>query len=143
MNWLFCTHKDWIPALYALYSPLSFNWLLVYFFKVAICAGCNTVFPWAAFVIGSFGGVVYMTWSYLIVKMKIDDPLDAVAGKFKEHLTDLFWLSHHWKIYFKNRLLWQDWVYSFQCPPGLLVFFQNGDHAITNKLSKSRLKNVA
>ena len=50
------------------------------FFKVAICAGCNTVYPWAAFVIGSFAGIVYMTWSYLMEKIKIDDPLDAVAG---------------------------------------------------------------
>jgi Amt family ammonium transporter len=47
---------------------------------VAICAGCNTVHPWAGFVIGLVAGVVFMTWSYLIEKLKIDDPLDAVAG---------------------------------------------------------------
>ena len=25
-------------------------------------------------------GLVYMVWSFVIVKFKIDDPLDAVAG---------------------------------------------------------------
>ena len=48
--------------------------------KVAICAGCNTVYPWAAFVIGLVAGLVFMLWSFLIEKLKIDDPLDAVAG---------------------------------------------------------------
>ncbi len=47
---------------------------------MAICAGCNTVYPWAAFVIGLVAGLVFMLWSFLIEKLKIDDPLDAVAG---------------------------------------------------------------
>ena len=47
---------------------------------MAICAGCNAVQPWAGFVIGLIAGLVYMVWSFVIVKFKIDDPLDAVAG---------------------------------------------------------------
>lgn len=47
---------------------------------MAICAGCNAVLPWAGFVIGLIAGLVFMVWSFLIVKFKIDDPLDAVAG---------------------------------------------------------------
>ena len=47
---------------------------------MAICAGCNAVQPWAGFVIGLIAGLVFMVWSFLIAKMKIDDPLDAVAG---------------------------------------------------------------
>ena len=47
---------------------------------MAICAGCNTVYPWAGFVIGLVAGLVFMTWSFMLEKLKIDDPLDAVAG---------------------------------------------------------------
>ena len=47
---------------------------------MAICAGCDTVYPWAGFVIGLVAGLGFMIWSSLIEKLKIDDPLDAVAG---------------------------------------------------------------
>ena len=47
---------------------------------MAICAGCDTVYPWAGFVIGLVAGLVFMIWTFLIEKLKIDDPLDAVAG---------------------------------------------------------------
>lgn len=46
---------------------------------VALCAGCNVVHPYAAFVIGVIAGIAYVAWSTLVVKLKIDDPLDAVA----------------------------------------------------------------
>ena len=49
--------------------------------QVALCAGCNVVHPYAAFVIGIIAGIAYVAWSTLVVKLKIDDPLDAVAGK--------------------------------------------------------------
>ena len=48
---------------------------------VAICAGCNVVDPWAAAVIGVIAAVAYHFWSCMMLKMKIDDPLDAVAGE--------------------------------------------------------------
>lgn len=47
---------------------------------MSICAGCNTVYPWAAFVTGFVAGLVYMIWSVVLEKIKVDDPLDAVAG---------------------------------------------------------------
>ena len=50
------------------------------FFKVSICAGCNTVEPFAAFITGLFAGMVFMLWSFVLEKLKVDDPLDAVAG---------------------------------------------------------------
>ena len=50
--------------------------------KVAICAGCNTVNPWAGFVIGLVAGAVFMMWSFLMEKAEIDDPLDAFAGTY-------------------------------------------------------------
>ena len=46
---------------------------------VSITAGCNSVEPYSAFVIGIIGALVYMCFSKLLLKYKIDDPLDAFA----------------------------------------------------------------
>jgi len=44
---------------------------------VSITAGCSVVDPWAAFVIGIVGAMVYIGSSAMLKRMKIDDPLDA------------------------------------------------------------------
>ncbi|XP_060559025.1 putative ammonium transporter 1 [Ruditapes philippinarum] len=49
---------------------------------VAICAGCNQFQSYMGFVIGIFGGVSYMIFTWLVVKLKVDDPLDATAGNY-------------------------------------------------------------
>jgi len=49
---------------------------------VAITAGCSTVEPWAAIVIGIIGGVVYVLSSKLLIKLKIDDAVDAIPVHF-------------------------------------------------------------
>ncbi|RMX43326.1 putative ammonium transporter 1 isoform X1 [Pocillopora verrucosa] len=54
---------------------------------VALCAGCNAVHPYAAFIIGIIAGMAYVGWSTLMIRLKIDDPLDAVAV----HLGGGFW----------------------------------------------------
>ena len=46
---------------------------------VSINAGCATVLPWHAVLIGVFGGIVYMIGSRLELRLKIDDPLDAFS----------------------------------------------------------------
>lgn len=46
---------------------------------VSICAGCDCVETWAAFVIGVIAGAVYLLWSWITVKLRIDDPVEAVA----------------------------------------------------------------
>lgn len=46
---------------------------------VAICSGVAVVEPWAAFVIGFFSVLPLFGWSWLMKKVKIDDPLDASA----------------------------------------------------------------
>jgi len=46
---------------------------------VSITAGCSTVDPWAAIVIGLLGGAIYVGASNLMLMLKIDDPLDAFA----------------------------------------------------------------
>jgi Amt family ammonium transporter len=49
---------------------------------VAITAGCSTVEPWAAIIIGLIGGVVYVLASKLLIKLKIDDAVDAIPVHF-------------------------------------------------------------
>lgn len=46
---------------------------------VSVCAGCDGYYPWAAALVSAIAGGVYITISLLLVKLKIDDPLDAVA----------------------------------------------------------------
>ena len=46
---------------------------------VCVCAGANVFESWAGFVVGLVGGIVYMTWSTALRKLKIDDPLDAAS----------------------------------------------------------------
>ncbi|GMI38917.1 hypothetical protein TeGR_g2645 [Tetraparma gracilis] len=45
---------------------------------VAITANCAVVHPWAAFIIGIIAGPVYLGGSNLLIKLKIDDTVDAV-----------------------------------------------------------------
>jgi len=45
---------------------------------VSITAGCATVEPWAAVVIGVVGGWLYLLGSKLLVRLRIDDAVDAI-----------------------------------------------------------------
>jgi len=45
---------------------------------VAITAGCAAVESWAAVVIGIVGGWVYLAASKLLIKLRIDDAVDAI-----------------------------------------------------------------
>ncbi|KAK7098148.1 putative ammonium transporter 1 isoform X2 [Littorina saxatilis] len=49
---------------------------------VAACAGCNVYYPWGAAILGFVAAICYKITSWLMVKMKVDDPLDAVAVHF-------------------------------------------------------------
>lgn len=62
---------------------------------VSLCAGCNLYEPWAAIIVGALGGrynrkndssnLIFLTGSlhlgihHLMLKLRLDDPLDAVA----------------------------------------------------------------
>jgi len=46
---------------------------------VAITAGCAFVKPWEALVIGLVGGLVYQACSMLVLRLQIDDVVDAFA----------------------------------------------------------------
>lgn len=54
---------------------------------VGITAGCSVVEPWAAVVIGIVSGWTYIFWSNLLVKLKIDDAVDAIPV----HLGNGIW----------------------------------------------------
>jgi Amt family ammonium transporter len=45
---------------------------------VAITAGCATVETWAAVIIGTFAGIFFCLASRLLVRLRIDDAVDAV-----------------------------------------------------------------
>merc|ERR1712216_987239 len=49
---------------------------------VAVTAGTSVFTPWAAFVVGLVGGVVYCGFSALLLKLKIDDAVDATPVHF-------------------------------------------------------------
>ena len=46
-----------------------------------MCAGCSQFRPWFAVLIGAIAGVGFVSWHHIILKIRIDDPLDAVAGQ--------------------------------------------------------------
>ncbi|XP_047737208.1 putative ammonium transporter 1 [Hyalella azteca] len=46
---------------------------------VSICSGCNVLRPWGACIAGLVGGVIYVMLHYLMIRIRVDDPLDAVA----------------------------------------------------------------
>lgn len=49
---------------------------------VAITAGCSVVKPWSAIIIGIIGGLVYYFFSKFLIKMRIDDAVDAIPVHF-------------------------------------------------------------
>lgn len=49
---------------------------------VGITAGCSVVEPWAAAVIGIIAGWVYLFASKLLIKLRIDDAVDAIPVHF-------------------------------------------------------------
>lgn len=46
---------------------------------VAITAGCASVQPWEAIIIGLFGGLIYQGASMLVRRLRIDDVVDAIS----------------------------------------------------------------
>ena len=46
---------------------------------VSLCAGCNVFAPWASFIVAAVGATSYQLLSALMVAVRIDDPVDAIA----------------------------------------------------------------
>ena len=66
---------------FALHQPWSFLMTLngALAGMVALCAGCNLFEPWAALIVGGLGGLGFMAIHFSMLKLRLDDPLDAVA----------------------------------------------------------------
>ena len=45
---------------------------------IALCAGCDVLQLWAAVVIGALSGPLFLFAKWLLLRFKIDDPLDAI-----------------------------------------------------------------
>lgn len=56
---------------------------------VAITANCSVVEPWAAVVIGSVAGWLYLLGSYGLIRLKLDDAVDAIPVHFVNGLWGL------------------------------------------------------
>mmetsp|Transcript_11130 Transcript_11130/g.26748 ORF Transcript_11130/g.26748 Transcript_11130/m.26748 type:complete len:531 (-) Transcript_11130:55-1647(-) len=54
---------------------------------VAITAGCGVVEPWAAMVIGAIAGLLYIGGSNLLVRLRLDDAVDAIPV----HMVNGMW----------------------------------------------------
>ncbi|KAL4224871.1 ammonium transmembrane transporter [Mactra antiquata] len=54
---------------------------------VSICAGCHVFRTYAGFFVGICGGLMYMFLNWAVLKVGVDDPLDATAGKVTPLLT--------------------------------------------------------
>lgn len=46
---------------------------------VSSCAGCNRMEPWASSFTGIGAGLIYLGLSHLMIRLRVDDPLDAFA----------------------------------------------------------------
>ena len=72
---------------------------------VAICAGCDKVYAWGAVCIGALAGPFMIFLSWLTIKMKIDDPLDAFAVHAGGGAVGLLTVPFFWKekgLFFGN-----------------------------------------
>ena len=62
---------------------------------VSVCSGCNVLHPLSAGLLGIIAGSLYLVTSATMVKIQVDDPVDAVAvhagsGFLSIMLTPLF-----------------------------------------------------
>ncbi|KAG7368083.1 ammonium transporter family-domain containing protein [Nitzschia inconspicua] len=54
---------------------------------VAITAGCGVVEPWTAVIIGAVAGVLYLVGSHTLIKVRLDDAVDAIPV----HMVNGMW----------------------------------------------------
>ena len=48
---------------------------------VSSSAGCNLLQSWASFLMGVIASIAYLLTVFVMERAKVDDPLEAVAGK--------------------------------------------------------------
>lgn len=85
---------------------------------VAITSGCGVVEPWAAVVIGFFAGLLYLFGSKLLVKVRLDDAVDAIPvhmfnGIFGMLMVGLFASPRQLELTYGREIEHVGWFYSF------------------------------
>ena len=55
--------------------------IFIFLRQVAICAGADSVHAYAAIIIGIVAGLSHRSWTKVILKWKIDDPVESVSGR--------------------------------------------------------------
>lgn len=75
-------------------SDTDFRWPMVHVVvnglivgAVSVAAGCDSYYSYFAFVVGVIGGLVYMIYSYILHRLRVDDP----AESFAVHVGPGFW----------------------------------------------------
>jgi len=85
---------------------------------VAITAGCGVVEPWAAMLIGAVAGLLYLGGSNLLIKLRLDDAVDAIPV----HMLNGIWglvavgllaCPRHLEMTFGTEIAHVGWFYSF------------------------------
>ena len=54
-----------------------FNFIC-YLGTIALCAGCDVYKLWASVIVGALSGPLYLFGKYLLLRFRVDDPLDAI-----------------------------------------------------------------
>ena len=87
---------------------------------VSITAGCGMFEPWAAVLVGSIGGIVYLYSGSLLLKLRIDDAVDAIPV----HLGPGIWGVIAVGLFASPRRL--DEIYGHADHPGWFYSLTNG-----------------
>uniref|UniRef100_A0A914VCS0 Ammonium transporter n=1 Tax=Plectus sambesii TaxID=2011161 RepID=A0A914VCS0_9BILA len=79
---------------------------------VSACSGCDALEPWACSVVGIGSGICYFSLSILVEKVRIDDPVDAIAVHFGGGLWGVIIapiMMHEGIIYTGSRRAFLQW----------------------------------
>jgi Amt family ammonium transporter len=86
---------------------------------VAITSGCGVVENWAAIVIGAISGLIYLCGTNLLVKLRLDDAVDAIPvhmfnGMWGLVGVGLFASERNLELTYARTIKHVGWVYSLR-----------------------------
>jgi Amt family ammonium transporter len=86
---------------------------------VAITSGCGVVENWAAIVIGAIAGLVYLGGTHMLVKLRLDDAVDAIPVHMFNGIwgligVGLFASDRNLELTYARSIKHVGWVYSLQ-----------------------------
>lgn len=87
---------------------------------VAVTSGCALMEPWAAIITGIVAGWLYMLSSSLLIKLRIDDAVNAIPV----HMVNGCWGLLSTGLFASPRML--ELTYGNSNHPGFLYTFSNG-----------------